>query len=270
MTAITADAGHAPARPGGRRAPPRGPGPHRPLREGHGPGRPRPGGPARARCWPSWAPTAPARPPSSGPSPPWSRPTGGGCACGATTSSATPWPYVRRAIGLAGQYAAVEPTMTGRENLVMTARLFGHHHRRPTGRRPSSSTSSVWSEVADRRCGTYSGGQRRRLDLGASLVGAPRLLLLDEPTTGLDPAGRARGMGRRPGPGGGRDRRPAHHPLPRRGRRAGRPGGRHRPRPGASRRARSATSRPASGGDVIEVVLADPTRLERSAGSWPR
>ena len=98
---------------------------------------------------------------------------------------------VRRDIGLAGQYAAVEPTMTGRENLVMTARLFGH---------PKSSANHAASivieqlslgEVADRRCSTYSGGQRRRLDLGASLVGAPRLLLLDEPTTGLDPAGRS-------------------------------------------------------------------------------
>jgi ABC-2 type transport system ATP-binding protein len=97
---------------------------------------------------------------------------------------------VRRGIGLAGQYSAVEPTMTGRENLVMTARLFGH----PKG--PAKSAASIvieqlnLEEVADRRCSTYSGGQRRRLDLGASLVGAPRLLLLDEPTTGLDPAGR--------------------------------------------------------------------------------
>jgi len=97
---------------------------------------------------------------------------------------------VRRAIGLAGQYAAVEPTMTGRENLVMTARLFGH--RKTSARRAASIVIEQLSleEVADRRCSTYSGGQRRRLDLGASLVGAPRLLLLDEPTTGLDPAGR--------------------------------------------------------------------------------
>jgi ABC-2 type transport system ATP-binding protein len=97
---------------------------------------------------------------------------------------------VRRDIGLAGQYAAVEPTMTGRENLVMTARLFGH--RKKAADRSASMVIEQLSldEVADRRCSTYSGGQRRRLDLGASLVGAPRLLLLDEPTTGLDPAGR--------------------------------------------------------------------------------
>jgi ABC-2 type transport system ATP-binding protein len=97
---------------------------------------------------------------------------------------------VRRDIGLAGQFAAVEPTMTGRENLEMTARLFGHH--RIAARRAASIVIEQLglNEVADRRCGTYSGGQRRRLDLGASLVGAPRLLLLDEPTTGLDPTGR--------------------------------------------------------------------------------
>jgi len=97
---------------------------------------------------------------------------------------------VRRSIGLAGQYAAVEPTMSGRENLEMTARLFGHD------RRGARSAAAVvierlgLEEVADRRSRTYSGGQRRRLDLGASLVGAPALLLLDEPTTGLDPTGR--------------------------------------------------------------------------------
>jgi ABC-2 type transport system ATP-binding protein len=97
---------------------------------------------------------------------------------------------VRRDIGLAGQYAAVEPSMTGRENLEMAARLFGHR-----GAAARAATATVidqlsLAEVADRRTATYSGGQRRRLDLGASLVGAPRLLLLDEPTTGLDPVSR--------------------------------------------------------------------------------
>src|SRR5580704_11277053 len=97
---------------------------------------------------------------------------------------------VRRVIGLAGQFAAVEPTMSGRENLEMTARLFGHD--KAGARRAAAVVIEQLSleEVADRRTGTYSGGQRRRLDLGASLVGAPRLLLLDEPTTGLDPSGR--------------------------------------------------------------------------------
>jgi ABC-2 type transport system ATP-binding protein len=97
---------------------------------------------------------------------------------------------VRRDIGLAGQFAAVEPTMTGRENLEMTARLFGHG--RAAAQRAAAAVIGQLGlgEVAGRRTAGYSGGQRRRLDLGASLVGAPRLLLLDEPTTGLDPVGR--------------------------------------------------------------------------------
>jgi len=97
---------------------------------------------------------------------------------------------VRRDIGLAGQFAAVEPTMTGRENLEMTARLFGHG--RTAAKRAAAVVIEQLSlgEVADRRASSYSGGQRRRLDLGASLVGGPRLLLLDEPTTGLDPVSR--------------------------------------------------------------------------------
>jgi ABC-2 type transport system ATP-binding protein len=97
---------------------------------------------------------------------------------------------VRRDIGLAGQFAAVEPTMTGRENLEMTARLFGHG--RPAATRAAHAVIDQLDlgDFADRRCSTYSGGQSRRFDLGASLVGAPRLLLLDEPTTGLDPTSR--------------------------------------------------------------------------------
>jgi ABC-2 type transport system ATP-binding protein len=97
---------------------------------------------------------------------------------------------VRRDIGLAGQFAAVEPTMTGRENLEMTARLFGHNRRRARQAADSVIDQLSLGEVAGRRTSSYSGGQRRRLDLGASLVGGPRLLLLDEPTTGLDPASR--------------------------------------------------------------------------------
>jgi ABC-2 type transport system ATP-binding protein len=97
---------------------------------------------------------------------------------------------VRRIIGLAGQFAAVEPAMTGRENLEMVARLFGQD--RASAKKNSAAVLEQLglAEDADRLARTYSGGMRRKLDLGASLVGAPRLLLLDEPTTGLDPRSR--------------------------------------------------------------------------------
>jgi ABC-2 type transport system ATP-binding protein len=97
---------------------------------------------------------------------------------------------VRRLIGLAGQFAAVEPTMTGLENLEMVARLFGQGRLEATANARRVLEQMGLSDAADRLVKTYSGGMRRRLDLGASLVGAPRLLLLDEPTTGLDPRSR--------------------------------------------------------------------------------
>jgi ABC-2 type transport system ATP-binding protein len=97
---------------------------------------------------------------------------------------------VRRTIGLAGQFAAVEPAMTGRENLEMVAALFGADRRAAKTSAAAVLEQLGLTEAGDRLARTYSGGMRRRLDLGASLVGAPRLLLLDEPTTGLDPRSR--------------------------------------------------------------------------------
>jgi len=97
---------------------------------------------------------------------------------------------VRRVIGLAGQYAAVEPAMTGRENLYLVARLFGQDARNARASSDRVLELLGLTGAADRLARTYSGGMRRKLDLGASLVGAPRLLLLDEPTTGLDPRSR--------------------------------------------------------------------------------
>jgi len=97
---------------------------------------------------------------------------------------------VRRMIGLAGQFAAVEPAMTGRENLEMVARLFGQDRRSARANATSVLEQLGLTDAADRLVRTYSGGMRRKLDLGASLVGEPRLLLLDEPTTGLDPRSR--------------------------------------------------------------------------------
>jgi ABC-2 type transport system ATP-binding protein len=97
---------------------------------------------------------------------------------------------VQSSIGLAGQFAAVEPAMTGRENVEMVARLFGQDRASARANSARVLGQMGLAEDADRLVRTYSGGMRRKLDLGASLVGAPRLLLLDEPTTGLDPRSR--------------------------------------------------------------------------------
>jgi len=98
---------------------------------------------------------------------------------------------VRRVIGLAGQYAAVEPAMTGRENLEMAGRLFGLD-RKTAKRRAARALEQLGFDErdVDRLVRTYSGGMRRKIDVAASMVGEPRLLLLDEPTTGLDPRSR--------------------------------------------------------------------------------
>ena len=97
---------------------------------------------------------------------------------------------LRGLIGLAGQYAAVDENLTGRENLEMVGRLY-HLGRREAKRRAAGVLERFSLEdAADRPAKTYSGGMRRRLDLGASLVGEPQVLFLDEPTTGLDPRSR--------------------------------------------------------------------------------
>ena len=97
---------------------------------------------------------------------------------------------VRRRIGLAGQFAAVDAELTGRENVEMIARLY----RMPAAeaRRRTGEVLERFGlvEAADRRAGTYSGGMRRRLDLAAGLIARPPVVLLDEPTTGLDPRSR--------------------------------------------------------------------------------
>jgi daunorubicin resistance ABC transporter ATP-binding subunit len=97
---------------------------------------------------------------------------------------------VREIIGLAGQYASIEPAMTGLENLRMVARLFGLSRRDANRASDEVLERLDLTDAGDRLVRNYSGGMRRRLDLGASLVGRPQLLLLDEPTTGLDPRGR--------------------------------------------------------------------------------
>ena len=97
---------------------------------------------------------------------------------------------VRRSIGLSGQYAAVDEYLTGRENLAMVGRLY-HLDKRTAGARARELLEQFdLEEAADRPAKTYSGGMRRRLDLAGALVAQPRVIFLDEPTTGLDPRSR--------------------------------------------------------------------------------
>ncbi|GAB2830355.1 daunorubicin resistance protein DrrA family ABC transporter ATP-binding protein [Actinoallomurus bryophytorum] len=97
---------------------------------------------------------------------------------------------VRAAIGVTGQYSAVDKLLTGEENLILMADL--HHLGRAEGRRRAAALLERFDlvEAAKKTAATYSGGMRRRLDLAMTLVGDPRIIYLDEPTTGLDPRSR--------------------------------------------------------------------------------
>ncbi|GGH20602.1 ABC transporter ATP-binding protein [Paenibacillus segetis] len=95
---------------------------------------------------------------------------------------------VRQAISLTGQFAAVDEILTGRENLIMIAKLRHLDHPRQVAEDLLKRFSLT--DAADRKPSTYSGGMRRRLDIALSLVGKPQIIFLDEPTTGLDPEAR--------------------------------------------------------------------------------
>jgi oleandomycin transport system ATP-binding protein len=97
---------------------------------------------------------------------------------------------VRQLIGLTGQYASVDEGLSGTNNLLMIGRLLGLPRAEARARAAELLTRFDLTEAAARPAKTYSGGMRRRLDLAASLVGRPRVLYLDEPTTGLDPRSR--------------------------------------------------------------------------------
>ncbi len=95
---------------------------------------------------------------------------------------------VRESISLTGQFAAVDEILTGRENLIMIAEL---RHVKRAGKVADDLLGRFGlADAAKRRVATYSGGMRRRLDIAMSLIGSPRIIFLDEPTTGLDPEGR--------------------------------------------------------------------------------
>jgi ABC-2 type transport system ATP-binding protein len=95
---------------------------------------------------------------------------------------------VRESISLTGQFAAVDEILSGRENLVLVARL---RHLKDSGRLADELLQRfALTEAGGRRVSTYSGGMRRRLDIAMSLIGGPQVIFLDEPTTGLDPEAR--------------------------------------------------------------------------------
>lgn len=97
---------------------------------------------------------------------------------------------VRASIGMAGQFTGMDPMLTGRENLVLFGRLRGLNRRQAKARADELLEQFDLVAAADRRLSTYSGGMFRRVDLASALVVPPKVLFLDEPTTGLDPRSR--------------------------------------------------------------------------------
>lgn len=95
---------------------------------------------------------------------------------------------IRNSISLTGQFAAIDEILTGRENIQMIAKL--RHLKNPKKVADELINRFGMEEAADRRVGTYSGGMKRRIDIAMSLVGNPKIIFLDEPTTGLDPQAR--------------------------------------------------------------------------------
>lgn len=95
---------------------------------------------------------------------------------------------VKENISLTGQFAAVDEILTGRENLILIGKL--RHIKKPKEKADELLLKLGLAEAGDRRVGTYSGGMRRRLDIAMSFVGNPKVIFLDEPTTGLDPEAR--------------------------------------------------------------------------------
>jgi ABC-2 type transport system ATP-binding protein len=97
---------------------------------------------------------------------------------------------VRSRVSLTGQYASVDEDLTGAENLILLARLLGHSRSGARTRAAQLLEAFGLTDAADRQVKKFSGGMRRRLDIGASILNTPDLLFLDEPTTGLDPRSR--------------------------------------------------------------------------------
>ena len=206
--------------------------------------------------------TARARPPSSASCRPCSSPTRATARRRRVRRRASSPPRYAAASVLAGQYAAVDETLTGRENLEMVGRLSRLSKSLAAERAAEVLERVSLTDAADRPLKTYSGGMRRRIDLGAGLVARPRVLLLDEPTTGLDPANRLdlwaylRDLVNE-----GCDH-PPHHPVPRGGRpaRVRRRG--HRPRHRDRHRHARLELKQRLAGDVLDVTV-DDADLER-------
>ena len=174
---------------------------------------------------------------------------------------------VRATIGVTGQFSAVDGLLTGRENLLLMADL--HHLGRAEGRRRIAELLERFDllDAAAKPVATYSGGMRRRLDLAMTLVGQPRVIFLDEPTTGLDPRSRRTMWEIIRELVAGRRHDLPDHPVPGRGRPAGRPDRRPRPRPdrrrGHARTSSSGTSPAAT--STCSSPTAEPRRRRPAA-----